>query len=67
MERTEGQKTTGEAAYEGYRKVSGGKSIVTGAAIPEWDGLDDRIKTCWQAAADAAVTHARSLHPGPGF
>lgn len=41
----------GEIAYEGYRDRSGGKSLVSGAAIPEWSGLSPEMQAAWNASA----------------
>jgi hypothetical protein len=41
----------GRVAYEAYRKSSDGKSLVSGQALPEWDGLHERIKQAWEDAA----------------
>lgn len=41
------------AAYEGYRKHTGGKSLATGQPIPEWYDLPDPIKDAWKASITA--------------
>lgn len=41
----------GEIAYECYREHSGGKSLVSGAAIPEWNKLSPDIQAAWKASA----------------
>jgi hypothetical protein len=38
------------AAYEGYRAHTGGKSLATGAPIPEWLDLPDAIQDAWVAS-----------------
>jgi hypothetical protein len=40
-----------QAGYEAYRTQAGGKSLATGAAIPEWSQLAPAIQTAWRAAA----------------
>lgn len=45
----------GRAAYEGYRAYSDGRSLVSGAALPEWDAQDPEIRAAWRAAADAVL------------
>jgi hypothetical protein len=45
-------KTTGQIAYEGYRNHTDGKSLATGAVIPEWDQLRVDIQQAWQASAN---------------
>ena len=57
----------GRAAYEAYRVAVGGKSVVSGAPLPEWEGLDDLTRTGWLAAGNAAVTHAKQHFPQPGM
>jgi hypothetical protein len=46
---------TGQIAYEAYRADAGGKSLATGAPIPEWDGLKSEIQHAWEAAAKAVM------------
>lgn len=45
--------TSGQAAYEAYRKYSNGVSLVSGAPIPEWAELPANIQAAWQAAGQA--------------
>jgi hypothetical protein len=52
-------KSFGQVAYEAYRASTDGKSLATGAPIPEWDGLRVEIQSAWEKAADAAVEAAR--------
>ncbi len=42
--------TSGQIAYEAYRKHSSGKSLVSGHPIPEWDRLPSEIQAAWEAA-----------------
>jgi len=46
----------GQVAYDGYRACSDGKSLVSGAELPEWDGLPEPIRTAWGAAARAVAS-----------
>lgn len=46
-----------EAAYEAYRAQAGGKSLVSGAALPGWPALMPAIQQGWIAAAGAAQVH----------
>jgi len=46
-----------QAAYEAYRAQSGGKSLATGAPIPDWSKLSEAIQQGWQVAASAAKAH----------
>lgn len=41
----------GRFAYEAYCEFSGGKSLVSGAALPEWDAQAPEIRGAWIAAA----------------
>jgi hypothetical protein len=50
----------GQTAYEAYCASSGGKSLISGAQLPTWDGLKPEIKTAWEAAGKAAVEHAQA-------
>ncbi len=45
----------GKAAYEAYRKDAGGKSLVSGQPIPEFDVLPEAIQHAWNEAAHAAA------------
>ncbi len=48
-------------AYEAYRANSGGKSLVSGQPIPEFEKLKPEIQEAWEAAAyavEAQVRHA---------
>jgi hypothetical protein len=51
-------KTPGQAAYEGYRAFSRGKSLISGQPIPEWDVLEDDLTAAWEAAATAGAAGA---------
>ncbi len=42
----------GRAAYERYLYSSDGKSLVSGAELPGFDGLPEGIKKAWIASAD---------------
>lgn len=48
-------KSLGEIGYEAYRKQSGGVSLVSGKAIPQWSELSDEIKEAWSASARAVA------------
>jgi hypothetical protein len=53
--------TLGQIAYEAYFKFSDGKSLISGAPLPNWGAQADKIKQAWEAAAEAAVdTHVRA-------
>ena len=42
-----------EAAYNAYRTQSKGKSLVSGATLPEWKDVPDDIKEAWRKASSA--------------
>lgn len=46
-------KTLGQIGYEAYRNHTGGKSLATGANIPEWDSISPAIQAAWEVAAKA--------------
>ena len=48
-------KTLGQVCYEAYCGNTGWKSLVSGAILPEWNALNDRIKEAWEAAAHAVL------------
>jgi hypothetical protein len=54
-EGTDVKPTLGNVAYNGYRKASGGKSLVTGAPIPPWDDMPEAIKDAWDMAAGEVI------------
>ena len=43
----------GQAAYVGYCRSSGYRSLVSGASLPNWDSLSNDIQEAWERAADA--------------
>lgn len=47
--------TPGRMAYERYLHRSGGKSLVSGAELPGWEGLAPEIREAWMAAADPSA------------
>lgn len=48
-----------EAAYEGYRMHTGGKSLATGTTIPKWNDLRPDIQEAWRASRDSLL---KTLH-----
>jgi hypothetical protein len=46
---------TGRTAYAGYYASCGGRSLVSGQPIPDWDAQSADIKRAWQGAADFVV------------
>ena len=47
------ERMLGRTAYQAYSEASGGKSLVSGAALPQWDDVPAMIQTAWIAAAQA--------------
>lgn len=52
-------KSIGHIAYDAYCESAGGVSLVSGAKLPEWNALHEKIRTAWECAA-AAVLGLRS-------
>lgn len=53
----------GELAYVAYCKHSGGKSLVSGADLPNWSDLSQQIKQAWVASSQAVFERVLSrLH-----
>ena len=53
--------SVGKPAYEAYSRKTGGRSLVTGAMLPGWEGLKPEIRVAWDAAAAAAITTSAGL------
>ena len=51
--------TTGEVAYEAYRKRGSGKSPETGLEIAPYSQTSTAVKEVWQAVADAVSATAK--------
>lgn len=45
----------GQVAYEAYTDFSGGKSLVTGEALPTWDDQTPERQEAWDVAAHAVA------------
>ena len=45
----------GQRAYEAYSREAGGRSLVSGEALPPWAGLPEGIRRAWCAAAAAVL------------
>ena len=59
-------KTAGQYAYEFYCKETGGKSLVSGAHLPDWNNLKPAIRNAWeQAATGVTVYLVRNGWQGP--
>ena len=48
----------GKINYEAYCAASNGKSLISGADLPNWDDQDEAIKTAWDAGAQAIFRHS---------
>jgi len=44
-----------QLAYEAYRAHTGGVSLATGQALPEWDALRPEIRDAWRASTEAVL------------
>lgn len=58
------EKSPGQIAYEAYCHHTGGKSLVTGCRLPDWNILKAEISLAWEAAANAIL---ESPHSGKPF
>ena len=47
----------GQLAYEGYRRTTGGVSLVSGAPLPLWEELAWHIQAAWAVAAGDVACH----------
>lgn len=45
--------TLAKLAYEAYRDSAGGKSLISGEPLPDFDDLRFEIQQAWADAADA--------------
>lgn len=59
MELTSEHYRLGDIAYQGYRKQSGGVSLVSGEKLPDFGALKQEIKDAWAAAA---IAIGREIH-----
>lgn len=50
----------GQIAYEAYCNKTSGKSLVTGATLPEWDKLNEGIQEAWNAAGRAVLSSSQA-------
>lgn len=50
----------GQIAYDAYCLESGGKSLISGATLPDWMSLKYPIRAAWVAAAQAVAKTVRS-------
>lgn len=54
--------TLGKAAYDAYRKQSGGRSLISGQPIPDFGVLPDRIQNAWVHAAIAVARQMNGIY-----
>ena len=47
--------THGKIAYEAYAKNAKGRSLVSGAKLPEFEALGKETRNSWEAAAEAVL------------
>lgn len=57
----------GQIAYDAYRLHSGGKSLISGQPIPEWDALELVIQGAWEASGAAVQSVAGCAMHGIGY
>jgi hypothetical protein len=48
-------KSPGQVAYEAYLAKSDGRSLVSGAELPDWGLVPGDIRDAWEAAASAVL------------
>ncbi len=53
----------GQVAYDGYFGACGGKSLISGATLPQWHEQDKAIRDAWDAAAAAVIGYVSRV-PG---
>lgn len=51
----------GRLAYEAYLEACGGRSLVSGDELPEWDDQSPEIKAAWDHVGDAVLSWRREL------
>lgn len=49
----------GKVAYEAYLEACGGRSLVSGDELPDWDGQSEVIRYAWNHVADAVLRWSR--------
>ena len=59
-------KDLAEIAYEAYREMSQGKSLVSGQPIPPFAELPPLIRQAWDAAAQAVAAAIAANEPRNG-
>lgn len=50
------EKTLGQIGYEAYCKTTGWKSLVSGADLPAYEGLNSPIQDAWEKAGQAVAS-----------
>lgn len=53
----------GQVAYLAYKDASDGKSLISGAPLPQWHEQRQEIRDAWDAAADAVIAYVSRV-PG---
>ena len=53
----------GEAAYNGYKESTGGKSLISSDELPEWAELAEEVKTAWNEAAESVILATEDESP----
>lgn len=47
----------GQVAYDAYLNASNGKSLISGAPLPQWFEQAPEIRDAWDAAAAAVIKY----------
>ncbi len=45
----------GKVAYDAYFKQCDGKSLISGAPLPQWHEQSEAIRTAWNVAAETVI------------
>lgn len=56
------KETPGKVAYDAYCKAAGGKSLVSGQKLPEFEEQPAQIRAAWEAAADAVAKRYGAIY-----
>ncbi len=54
-----------KVAYQGYCSATGGKSLISGDKLPEFEVLKPEIRAAWVAAANAVRDQIFAVTPAP--
>lgn len=57
----------GQIAYDAYRLHSGGKNLISGQPISDWEELTPEIQAAWEASGAAVQSVASGAMHGIGY